>query len=135
MEKEISSYIKEISLEEIKSYKIPYIFNHPKENGGFYMMIDNEFNKAYIGKSQDVYARLKQHYILSIRAKGLHVDKVMHNRHDGFTFLFLESYLNLGIDYYTKKLETVYEHTLIGKYKTYHPFGYNMRYYEQLRIK
>lgn len=103
--------------------------------GGFYLIFDTINNKGYIGKSINTINRLKSHYYNAINNKGIAIDISMHNRISDFRFYIIDTYVNLGINFFNRKLEQVYEHALIGKFKTYHPYGYNMRYYDKLRIK
>ncbi len=126
--------LKEVLFSDIMKYKTERR-SGDYSLGGFYLILDTKNNKGYIGKSVNVLKRLKSHYYKSNNNKGLIIDLSMHDRVTEFRFFIIYTYLNLGINFFTRKLEQVYEHTLIGKYKTYHPYGYNMRYYDRLRIK
>ena len=121
--------IKEINVSEIIKYRRRRASHYDYDYGGWYMIEDTQSNKKYIGKSIEYMERLRQHVTLknpktvidkNIKEKGI----------DFFKFYLLDKYENYNICFHTRKNETKIEHSLIGKHKTNHPFGYNMTYYE-----
>lgn len=133
--KENINNLNEISIDHILQYKKERNGNGDYSLGGIYLIYDSVHKKGYVGKSINVIKRLKSHLALAKSNKGICIDKTMHGRLSDFKFFILSKYDDLGIDFFNRKLESIIEHTLIGEYKTYYPFGYNIRYYEQLRIK
>ena len=116
---------------DIISYKIkPY---SGYSNGGWYMIVNKETKQSYIGKSQDYMARLKQHTYKS--TNKMLIDIEINNNINIFEYFLLLRYDEIGIDFKNRKYETIIEQTLIKKYNTIYPQGYNVRTYEHIRIK
>ena len=121
----------EIKLNEIKSYKVKRANDYSK--GGFYLIIDIETNKKYIGKSIDYLSRLKQHLYKSSN-KTL-IDLELKKDISKFRFYLLHKYSEFNINFFNRKLETIIEQKLIKENQTYSPKGFNNTYYEYIRIK
>lgn len=116
----------EINIDSILSYKIRYRDGYSL--GGFYMITDLKNNKSYIGKSTDYMARLKQHTFPS--SNKTEIDRAIKQFGiNNFKFFLIHTYTELGINFFNRKMETVYEHRLITNYKTFTPYGYNNRHY------
>lgn len=119
----------EIEIEKILCYKIKQRNGYCL--GGFYLIRNKINNKCYIGKSMDYMARLKQHTFPS--SKKTKIDKSLKEfGYNNFEYFLLENYVNLEINHFTRKLETIYEHRFITKFKTNYPHGYNERCYGHL---
>ena len=119
----------EINIEDISSYKIKYRKGYSL--GGFYLIVNMLNNKGYIGKSMDYMARLKQHTYKS--SNKTEIDKAINEFGIyNFKYYLLDDYIRLDINHFNRKLETIYEHRFITKFKTFYPLGYNIRHYGHL---
>lgn len=119
----------EININDIISYKVKYRRGYSL--GGFYLIVNMLNNKAYIGKSMDYMARLKQHTYKS--NNRTEIDKAINEFGiNSFKYYLLDDYVRLDINHFNRKLETIYEHRFITFHKTFHPHGYNQRYYGHL---
>lgn len=127
--------MKEIKYNEILSYKTKRKNRGDYSLGGFYLIKDNENNNIYVGRSIDVLLRLKRHIYDSKRKSGLKIDLHLSINPESFKYFIIESYINLNINYFSRKLETIYENTFINKFNTVYPNGLNYQYYDKLRIK
>lgn len=121
-----------IPINDITSYKINQKLARTYHLGGFYLIEDNVLHKAYVGKSQQLMSRLKSHLYNAIRDRGLSIDRAMHGRLSDFSFYSLAWYQDLGINFFTRDMESKIEHMLIGMLNTKHPLGYNMVHYERI---
>lgn len=114
-----------LSIKDIYSYKIKPIKGY--ENGGFYMILNKENNTCYIGKSIDFYSRLKIHLYKSHNKTNIDI-ALKSNVHD-FEFYLIATYKELGINFFNRKLETIYEHRLMteasnNKFNLYNSIHY-----------
>jgi hypothetical protein len=96
-----------IDLNFIKRYK--YKPSNDYSKGGFYLIKTSK--GIYIGKSINYINRIKQHLYNS--SNKIDIDKILN------TNTYIESYLLLGynavgINYHTRKLETIIEQTFIS---------------------
>lgn len=127
--------MKEIKYNDIITYNSKRINCGDYSFGGFYLITDNENNNLYVGKSIDVMLRLKNHIYNAKRQNGLNIDLHLSNKPELFKYFIIESYINLKINFFNRKLETIYENTFINKFDTICPKGLNYKYYDNLRIK
>lgn len=121
--------MKKINLNDILNYKckLPYKSKDDYSKGGFYIIKHIKYEKSYIGKSIDYMARLKQHTYNS--NKKTIIDIALKTNINDFEFYLIYDYQFFKINFFNRKLETIIEQHLIKEYKTYSPFGYNVRYY------
>lgn len=133
MAEEITGY--ELLLSDIVKYNSKRKSRGDYSNGGFYLITDKNDKYLYVGKSIDVMLRLKNHLHNARRNTGLEIDKLISQAPENFKFYLIDSYINLKIDFFTRHLESIIEHQLIGSLKTYHPHGLNFKYYDKLRVK
>ena len=118
--------MKIIDVNDILNHKIKK--NKDYSNGGFYLIENKITKKYYIGKSINYLSRLKSHLFKS--SNTLLIDKELNTYSlDCFNFYLLLSYKELDINFFNRKLETITENKLIREYKTYIPYGYNIKYY------
>ncbi len=120
---------------DILNYKcnLKYRKTDDYSKGGFYMIRHLNSGKSYIGKSIDYMARLKQHTYNS--NKKTNIDVALKVNIDEFEFYLVFDYKVFGINYFNRKLETIIEQKLIHEYKTFFPYGYNIKYYEHISVK
>lgn len=104
-------------------------------DGGFYMIKNIKSDMIYIGKSRDYIFRIKEHILLSKRNSGIFVDKSMYGKLEDFEFYLIAKYLDLGINFFNRKLEFEIERQLVINYSCSFPRGYNKTYYEHLPVK
>lgn len=126
MSKELNSYnLSEINLVSVMKAVYGYKNCDKYINGGFYLIYDNINNMGYVGKSILVLPRIKNHIMNANRQTGIFLDRVMHNRINDFSFYKIASYKEIGINFFTRKLESVVEREFILEFKTLTPNGYN----------
>ena len=127
--------MEKIEIDVILKYNIKKWSKGDYTKGGFYLITDNNNNNLYVGKSKDVLLRLKNHIYNARNNKGLLIDKIIGQNVNDFNFYIIDTYVNLGINFFSKNLDNVFEHKFIREFNTYYPNGFNKTYYEQLRIK
>lgn len=125
----------EVYLNDIISYTVKNRRYGDYSMGAFYLITDENKKPLYVGKAICLMERLKSHYYYLKRDKGLAVDRYMYLHQDRIRFFIIDTYKNIGIDFFNRKLESIIEHTYIGEYKTYFPHGLNMVYYDKLQLK
>lgn len=121
-----------ISTQEILSYTKERSGRGDYSLGGFYMIKNIKNDMAYIGKSLNPLKRLRSHYYNAKRNSGIYIDTQMHGHLDDFEFYLISFYVDMGIDFFTKRMEIQVEQQYIKKFNTCHPFGYNIQVYESI---
>lgn len=119
--------MREIPIEDILNYKIVRVVGYTK--GGFYLIHNHVTNMGYVGKSTDYMGRLKYH---TYKCSRLYVDIELKKNIGDFRFYLLYDYNELGINFFTRKLESIVEHRLITRHNTAYPNGFNIKHYANL---
>lgn len=120
--------MKEISINNILSYKIKKSNDYSK--GGFYLILNTENNKKYIGKSIDYLARLKQHLHKSNNRTLIDIE--LKKGINNYKFYLIHSYNEFNINFFNRNKTTIIEQKLIKEIKSYYPNGFNIAYYEHI---
>ena len=123
--------MEEIFIDEIIKYKTKRKSKGDYSYGGFYLITDYDMKPIYVGKSIDYMLRLKNHLTNAKSNRGIVVDNIISSMSNARYFL-IESYNNLGINFFTRSLEVYYENKYINKFNTFTPNGYNFTYYGNL---
>ena len=103
--------------------------------GGFYLIRNSNTNKCYVGKSKNLFNRLRSHLTNARANKGIFIDKSMHGYLNDFEFYIISWYVDIGINFFTRKLELPMEQYYIKEFKSNFPSGYNIKNYESISIK
>lgn len=125
----------EISLSQISTYRAIGRKRNDYSLGGFYLITTLEEQPLYVGKSIHLMLRLKDHYYNATRNGGLSIDKYLYSELSNARFFIIDYYERIGINFFTKNLDTVVENYYIGKFNTNFPNGLNMVHYDKLRLK
>ena len=119
----------ELKIKDFIKYKSIKKSHSDYSFGGWYMIKDIENGMCYIGKSIEYKLRLRQH--ISIKNPKTLIDKAIKEKGiDNFKYYLLYNYVDHDINFFNRKLEIKIENKLIGLFKTKHPNGYNIKYYE-----
>ena len=118
-----------IEIGDILNYKSKKKSHSDYNHGGWYLILNKLNNKRYIGKSIEYMFRLKQH--LNLKNPKTVIDKeIKIIGYENFEFYLLNHYNEYNINFFNRKLEVKIENELIKQIKSYHPFGYNIKFYE-----
>lgn len=114
-----------LSIDKIINHKIKS--NRDYSNGGFYMIVNTKINTCYIGKSINFLSRLKTHLYKSHNKTV--IDLALKDNINDFEFYLLATYKELGINFFNRKFEIIYEHRFISEslrkgYNTYNSVHY-----------
>lgn len=119
----------EISLTDIMSYKQKKKSHSDYTFGGWYMILDKNNNKKYIGKSIEYMFRLRQH--VNIKNPKTLIDDIIKDKgSNNFSFYLLKNYKEFNVNFFNRKIEYKIEKQLIKSHKSFYPYGYNISYYE-----
>jgi hypothetical protein len=100
-----------LKIDDIKNHKIKP--NKGYDKGGFYMILNTKINTCYIGKSINFYSRLKNN--LHKSCNKTNIDLALKSNISDFEFYLIATYKELSINFFNRKLETIYEHRLISE--------------------
>lgn len=124
--------LSEITRNEIIEHKVDWRYANSYYLGGFYLIEHTVSGKKYVGKSRYLFRRLKDHLHNANRGISIDIDLAMCGQVEEFKFFKILDYEAVGINFFTRKLETIIEHRLIKFFNTMHPYGYNIKFYDRL---